>query len=371
MNRLRIAAVVAVTLFCWPRLGVSEDYALTLDQAFARARERAPSILSAKARIDEAQGRLAGASVLLRENPLIETAAGRRRLSEAGSRESAADVEVGISQTFELGGRRTARIAGAEAEIAEKIATSDDTLRRLLRDVANAFIRALHADERLRLTRTAEQVTVDIQHTAERRYQAGDISILDTNVAQSAAARARSDVLAAEAEHESALGDLRVLLGMPFTEPLAVRGDLRDRRRHTLQDLLTRAPERPDLRALAAGIKEAQAEVRLGEGLRWPDVTLGFRYDRETPAEVATLGTLTSRCPSSLMGRSGVRPERHGPGACVRSWRQAAAWWTARCRARLPYIVIGWRPLQNSNAAPSRCLMTTKGWLAAAMRQGA
>ena len=64
MNRLRMAAVVAGTLFCWTRLGVSQDYALTLDQAFARARERAPSILSAKARIEEARGRLTGASIL-------------------------------------------------------------------------------------------------------------------------------------------------------------------------------------------------------------------------------------------------------------------------------------------------------------------
>jgi cobalt-zinc-cadmium efflux system outer membrane protein len=90
---------------------------------------------------------------------------------------------------------------------------------------------------------------------------------------------------------------------MRFAEPLAVRGDLRDRRRYTLQDLLVRAPERPDLRALEAGIQEAQAEVRLGEGLRWPDVTLGFRYLRETPADVATLGTLTFTLPVFTRGQ--------------------------------------------------------------------
>jgi cobalt-zinc-cadmium efflux system outer membrane protein len=303
MTRLLRAAVIPVVLFSWPCLVVSQDYVLTLDQALALAREWSPSILSARARIDEARGRLAGASVLLRDNPLIETAAGHRRLSEAGSRESAADVEVGVSQTFELGGRRNARIAGAEAALAQEVATSHDALRRLLRDVANAFVRALHAQERLQLTRAAERVTADIQHTAEQRYHVGDISILDANVAQSAAARVRSDVLAAEAARASALGDLRVLLGMDFAEPLAVHGDLRDRRRYTLPDLLARAPERPDLRALEAGIQEAQAEVRLGEGLRWPDVTLGFRYVRETPADVATLGTFTFTLPVFARGQ--------------------------------------------------------------------
>jgi outer membrane protein, heavy metal efflux system len=303
MNRLLSAAVIAATLLCWPCLGVSQDSVLTLDQVLARARERAPSILSATARIDEARGRLAGASVLLRDNPLIETAAGHRRLLEAGSRTSAPDVEVGINQTFELGGRRKARIAGAEAGLAQEMATSDDAVRRLLRDVAAAFVRVLHAGERLQLTTATERVTADIGHTAERRYDVGDISILDVNVAQGAAARAHSDVLAAEAARESALGDLRVLLGMNLTEPLAVRGDLRDRRRYTLQDLLARAPARPDLRALEAGIQEAQAEVRLGEGMRWPDVTLGFRYLRETPADVATLGTLTFTLPVFTRGQ--------------------------------------------------------------------
>ncbi len=303
MKRFLRAAVIAATLFSWPRPGVTQDHVLTLDQALARARERAPTILSAKARIDEARGRLVGASVLLRDNPRIETAAGHRRLSEAGSRESAADVEVGVSQTFELGGRRNARIAGAEAALAQEIATSEDAVRRLLRDAANAFVRALHAEERLQLTKAAERVTADIQLTIERRYHAGDVSILDANVAQSAAARARSDVFAAEAARTSALGDLRVLLGMDFAEPLAVRGDLRDRRRYALPDLLARAPERADLRALMAGIEEAQAEVRLGEGLRWPDITLGFRYDRETPADVATLGTLGVTIPLFARGQ--------------------------------------------------------------------
>jgi cobalt-zinc-cadmium efflux system outer membrane protein len=102
---------------------------------------------------------------------------------------------------------------------------------------------------------------------------------------------------------------------MSFAEPLAVRGDLHDRRRYTLQDLLSRAPARPDLRALEAGIQEAQAEVRLGEGLRWPDVTLGFRYDRETPADVATLGTLNFTLPLFARGQ-----EQRITGA-ARAWR--------------------------------------------------
>jgi hypothetical protein len=42
---------------------------LTYEQALERARTRAPLILAAHDRIEEARGRLLGAKVLLRDNP--------------------------------------------------------------------------------------------------------------------------------------------------------------------------------------------------------------------------------------------------------------------------------------------------------------
>jgi len=53
---------------------------MTLDQALARARTRAPQILSAQDRIDEARSRLAGASILLQENPTIDGTVGPHEL---------------------------------------------------------------------------------------------------------------------------------------------------------------------------------------------------------------------------------------------------------------------------------------------------
>jgi cobalt-zinc-cadmium efflux system outer membrane protein len=153
------------------------------------------------------------------------------------------------------------------------------------------------------LITAAENVAADILRAAQRRYHAGDIAALDLNVATSASARAHSDSLTAEAARQVTLGELRVLLGMSADEPFAVRGDLRDRRRYTLSELLTRAANRPDLRALAAEVQEAQAEVRLGEGFTWPDVSLGFRYHREKGTEHIALGTLTFTLPAFARGQ--------------------------------------------------------------------
>jgi cobalt-zinc-cadmium efflux system outer membrane protein len=119
---------------------------MTLDQALAHARTRAPQILAAQDRILEARGRLTGASVLLQENPLIESSIGPR-YSPNGD---ATDYDVTLSQPFELGSRRSARIAGARAGVERETAASRDVARRLLRDVSVALVRGLAAKERLR-----------------------------------------------------------------------------------------------------------------------------------------------------------------------------------------------------------------------------
>jgi cobalt-zinc-cadmium efflux system outer membrane protein len=323
------------------------------------ARDRAPGIVSARTRIDEARGRLAGASVLLRENPVLESSAGRR--SSAGG--SFVDADLGLSQTFELGGRRGSRIAGAEAGVARAEAASEDASRRLLSDVAGAFLRVLAAEEQVRLARQNEGVATEIHRIAERRLQAGDIPQLDVRLAQSALSRARSDVRAAEARHIAALGELRILLGMDADEPLAVRGDLRDRRRYALADLSARAPERSDLRALAAERREADAEVRLGRGLAWPELGLGVRYQREEQANIL-LGTLTFSLPVFERGQ-GTRAE-----ASARSRRLSleldAGRRTVRTEVRTAFDVYQRRvdaveelernalPLLDSNEALSR-----------------
>jgi len=303
MNRFSAAAALAATLLIWPRVGSAQENALTLDRALQLARERAPDIVSARSRIGEAQGRLVGASVLLRENPVLESAGGRR----SSARGDFLDGNVGLIQTFELGGHRGARIANAEADVARAEAVSEDVTRRLLRDVSTAFLGVLFADEQGRLARTSESVATEILRTAERRLQAGDIPRLDVNLSQAALSRARSDLRATEARHLAALGQLRILLGMDVDAPLAVLGDLKDRRRYDLVDLIGRAPDRADLKALAAERRGADADIGLGDAVAWPNLGLGVKYAREEEANVL-LGTLTLSLPVFERGQ-GLRAE--------------------------------------------------------------
>jgi cobalt-zinc-cadmium efflux system outer membrane protein len=153
---------------------------LTLQQALMMARERAPRAAIARARIDETRGRLAGAQVRFRDNPVLDVASGPRRLEG----ETVTDFDIGLSQTFELGGRRRARIDAAEAAVAREIAVADGTTRQIVRDVAVAFVRALATQTRIETLRAVEGLAKDALDVADRRYRAGDIAVLDVNIAR-------------------------------------------------------------------------------------------------------------------------------------------------------------------------------------------
>jgi outer membrane protein, heavy metal efflux system len=250
---------------------------LTLDQVLDRARQRAPQIIAARSRIEEARARLAGASVLLQVNPSVSGAAGPR----TSALRSTIDYDFTISQGFELGGQRSARITGARAGIDRETSASQNVVRNLLRDVSVAFSRSLAAQERMRLSQSAEKLANDLFQSMERRYAAGDVPILDLNLARTTASRARAETYAAQAANTASLGELRVLLAMNSGEPLVLVGDLNDRRRYELESLVSRASNRADLAALAAEIREAEAEVKLGKGLQFPNAGAGFTYKRD------------------------------------------------------------------------------------------
>jgi cobalt-zinc-cadmium efflux system outer membrane protein len=295
-RRLVVLAVALAVLL--PHVVFGQNQALTLDQALERARRRAPMILAAQDRIEEARGRLLGARVLLRDNPVLELSGGPRYRS--GS--DLMDAEVGLSQSFELGGRRRSRIAAAQADVERETAASQNVVRELLRDVAAAFWQAVAAAQRVQSARKADGVAGELRESMQRRYQAGDVPVLDVNVARNAAARTRAEVRAAEAEQTRALGDLRIFLGMRSDEPLSVGGLLATPDQYDLDHLTAEALKRPDLEAIAAELRQAEAEVKLGSGFAWPDLGLGFRYGKDEGSKIAK-GGLTLSLPVFSRGQ--------------------------------------------------------------------
>ena len=283
----------------WPCASTASPSELSFQQALALARERAPALLDAAGRVAEAQGAVAGASPWLRDNPTLNAEVGPRRM-EDGAR--GLQLSLGLAQPFELGGKQGARRESARAGLAREGAEQQDAERRVLGEVAASFLRALYAREFSRLMRDTEEAAKNLASSASKRFDAGDVPVVDVNVARVAQARAHAAVVVAEGEEEALLSELRAWLGLSLQEPLAVRGALRELSSLPVAAPTTSASERADVRALESALAQAEAELRLGRAEALPDLSVGVRYEKEVD-ETAWLGTLSVPLPVFSRGQ--------------------------------------------------------------------
>jgi cobalt-zinc-cadmium efflux system outer membrane protein len=277
----------ALCLCAFP--GFGQERVLTIDEALALARERAASVVLARGRIEEARARQIQAGRRFQENPTAEVNSGYRRADEGFF-----DFEAAVTQDLDSGRRRAARLAGTQASLDRAEAELAQARRLLLRDVWTTFVRALVAGDRVSFLTRSRQAADELLATTERQYEAGEATALDLNRSRIATASARAEQSAAEAEGNTALAELKALLGLSPGETVEIRGSLAPRPPLELEPLLARLDERPDLRALAAELREAEAEVLLGQALARPDVGVRGGIAREEGAEIVTAGVVVS-----------------------------------------------------------------------------
>lgn len=297
--RIGSSAVAVCATIC-VHAGVANAQApsrtMTFTEVLARAREQAPQIVDARLAVEETRGRLLGASLRFQTNPELEANLGNRE----GPDSRFTDFEIGLGQGFEPRSRRSARMAGANAAIAQSSANVDETTREVLRVAAGAYFRALHAQERIRLLGATQELAANVHSVADRRYKAGDIAVLDVNIARASLARVRAESEAAEAMRALAVGDLKQLLRLDGD--IRVEGEFRGNGERDLNVLLQAAAQRPELRALEAGVQEAQADVQLGRSFSRPEYGIGVRYAREEGDQIV-LGGVTVTLPVFSKGQ--------------------------------------------------------------------
>lgn len=271
----RIASLAGLVLLAGlPASAQQQPAVLTLEDALERARQSAPAVIAARMRIDEARGRVVGASLPLPGNPTVDLEAGRRT-----GQTSSTDYGVEVGQDLELPQRRRARIDSARAGVTQEEQRARDVEREALRGVATTFLRAVEARERAEAAGIGARLAEEALRIAERRYTAGDVAQLDVNLARTAVARAEGETRIANATLTGQVAHLQVLLG--FAEPVTVGGSLRDVLPLITSDLAARTADRPDIRVLDAEIAEAEADARFARTLRWPDFGLRASYAKE------------------------------------------------------------------------------------------
>jgi len=185
----------------------------------------------------------------------------------------------GISQTFELGGKRGKRIneANANSELAR--AEFQIVVWQLTNDVKKKFYAVLLADSLLKLAQENQKTFAEIvKHTGEV-VQLGEISGLDLQRLEIEKFKFDTDVANSEKDYELAVRDLRVTLGGDYRAmDIDVAGtiDYYQPYDFSLVDLREKAlAARPDLKAAQLSERAADASISLQDSQRVPDLTVG------------------------------------------------------------------------------------------------
>ncbi len=286
-----------------PSAALADAPPLTLAEALAAARAQSPGIDAADAGIRATDAARTAAG--LRPNPSFEA----QTENVAGSGQyrglSSAETTVGVALPIELGGKRSARVAvadarGERARLQAAIALADLELL-----VTQSYIEAAAAERRLLAAREQVAIANEALRVASDRVQVGDTSPIDQQRAEVQAINARTAADRAERAVAVARDNLARLIGRPVTGALdsiwfnAIGG--------YGPVLPAQASGTLALVAAKADVATADAQVRLARAQRIPDVTISASARRlEATNDVAAVFGVSIPIPLFNNGRAAV-----------------------------------------------------------------
>jgi outer membrane protein, heavy metal efflux system len=251
---------------------------LTLSAAMKRALDQNPELqgFAFELRAQEARIGEAGLRPVTSAEALLEDAGGtgdRRGLD-------AAQTTLSLSHIFELGGKREGRVAVAEA--ARSRMQTELAARQLdvVAEVARRFIETLHEREGLRIAEEGTRLAERTREAASRRAQAALAPAAEIARAEVRVSQAMLELEHAEHELESSRVFLAAAMGERTVRFGDAVGDLFATNAITpLDELLERVEQSPELVRFADEARLRDAELRLAELKRRPDIRgqLGVR----------------------------------------------------------------------------------------------
>jgi cobalt-zinc-cadmium efflux system outer membrane protein len=275
---------------------------LTLVQALERAGATSPAREAAAAgiRAAEAQRRVAA----LRPNPSIVAEAENVAGTGIYKGLSSSETTVGLAFPIELGGKRGARIAVADAQASRVSLEAAVALADLRLRVTQAYNDAAAAQRRAVIAREQVGIATEALRAARVRVQAGRASPLEEQRAD--VARIAAEGAAERAERTAAVtaGNLaRLIGGHPGSLDLGWFdrvGGIGPQASIEVDGTLAAAAARADFAT-------ASAQVRLARSQRVPDVTLSASARRlEQTNDTAAVFGLSIPLPVFNSGRAGV-----------------------------------------------------------------
>lgn len=283
---------------------VAETGMLTLGRALELAGAAAPSVdvATASVRVAEEQRRVAG----LRPNPTVQTeienVAGTGPYRGLGQ----AETTVSLALPIELGGKRSARIAVADAQTRRALLTSAITQADVRLQVTQLYVAAVSGKWRAFNARDQLRIAEDALSVARARVQAGRASPIEEQRADVARLNAQ-----ASAERSQRLADAATT---NLSRRIGQSAGLVDM---TSLDRIPAVDYGPGLRPDAAGtlalaaadadLAFADAGIRLARSQRLPDITVGPGIRRfEATNDMAAVVSFSIPIPVFNSGRAAI-----------------------------------------------------------------
>jgi cobalt-zinc-cadmium efflux system outer membrane protein len=286
------------------------DLPLTLEHAWQLAEQSNPALKSVQANLAAAEGQLADAQGLLWNNPQIAAERLRRTVPDPTQNErTQREWAIGLTQTLEIAGQQGYRRAAAEQEMAALRETIEEIRRQLRAEVEQKFVRVVALQLRAEMETGLVDLIRENSTVTRKRFDAGEDTKLDANLAEVELGRARNQLETVGEQLIQARAELATLLQLPAEKLPAVKGELavKPGLPYTLDQLLTAAAGRAQLRALDHREQAARNRLGLERAAAYPDITVGLNSAREGPGDAREkIIGLSVSVPLPLFRRNGA-----------------------------------------------------------------
>lgn len=277
---LRIGGICLLTLSMVriPSAFSDEENRISLEIAIEIALRENPGLNAIREKIKVARARVDGIALL--GNPKLET-------EFVGG--ANAEQKLELTKPFELGGQRGHRIRIAKTQL-EKVDTELAKASQFVtKSVKIAFYELLLVQEKLKLAREIVQHNEQMRDIAQTRFEAGDISVTQANLASIHLQSALREAATLESKLQLAQLSLNGLMGAPLETARGVVGELRQKaspdtlQKLTLDTLKTQAlAHRNDLKSLQLDVQLTENELRLAKAANIPDLSVGALAEHST-----------------------------------------------------------------------------------------
>ena len=216
----------------------------------------------------------------LRPNPSLEASTATDAIF---SSDGDTNFSVGVTQPFEIGGKRPKRMRVAETEVNVRKAEEADAERQLLGRLRSLIADATGAAARLDLLQRVDQLNQQTVNVMTVRLRSGDASELDSRLLQAQTNQIRSQRLVAENQFDGILIQIRSIAGLPADAPLVLKPSGIPIPAGTEAAFIDKALEnRPDLRAARLREQLAEDGIVLAKSQLKPNIDTTIRYGLES-----------------------------------------------------------------------------------------